>query len=133
MRAFADSFYFLALLNHNDPAHAPAIRRSSQLGLEIVTTRWVLVEVADALCAPLWRERVVAFIDHLARQPDVFIRGESDALFDRGLAYYRRRPDKHWSLTDCISFVVMEQEGLRDALTGDRHFAQAGFNPVFAE
>jgi predicted nucleic acid-binding protein len=46
---------------------------------------------------------------------------------------YRQRADKHWSLTDCISFVVMEQEGLREALTGDRHFAQAGFAAVFAE
>jgi predicted nucleic acid-binding protein len=41
---------------------------------------------------------------------------------------YVNRPDKQWSLTDCISFVVMEREGIADALTGDKHFEQAGFN-----
>jgi predicted nucleic acid-binding protein len=39
--------------------------------------------------------------------------------------------DKNWSFTDCISFIVMEQEGLIDALTGDHHFEQAGFNALF--
>ncbi len=49
----------------------------------------------------------------------------------RGLDLYQSRPDKAWSLTDCISFIVMGDERLDDALTGDRHFAQAGFVPVF--
>jgi len=40
---------------------------------------------------------------------------------------YRRRQDKDWSLTDCISFVVMADEGLTESLTADRHFEQAGF------
>lgn len=133
MRAFGDSFYFLALLNHNDPAHGAAVNRSNQAGLEVVTTRWVLAEVADALSAPGWRQKVVRFVDHLARQPDVFIRDDSDALFKRGWELYGNRPDKYWSLTDCVSFVVMEQEGLGEALTGDRHFDQAGFVAVFAE
>jgi predicted nucleic acid-binding protein len=51
----------------------------------------------------------------------------SDELFVRGFDLFRRRPDKEWSLTDCISFVVMGDEGLADALTADRHFEQAGF------
>jgi hypothetical protein len=45
----------------------------------------------------------------------------------KGVQLYAQRPDKEWSLTDCISFVVMTQEGIFDALTGDRHFEQAGF------
>ena len=53
-------------------------------------------------------------------------------LFERGLALYNARPDKEWSLTDCISFVVMADEGLTDALTGDRHFEQAGFTALLA-
>jgi hypothetical protein len=48
-------------------------------------------------------------------------------LFDRGVALYESRPDKEWSLTDCISFVVMADHGITEALTGDRHFEQAGF------
>ena len=48
-------------------------------------------------------------------------------LFDAGVELYVRRPDKAWSLTDCISFVVMREHGMNEALTGDRHFEQAGF------
>ena len=48
-------------------------------------------------------------------------------LFDEGFDLYCRRPDKDWSLTDCVSFVVMQQRGLREAFTADRHFEQAGF------
>ena len=46
---------------------------------------------------------------------------------DAGLALYANRTDKDWSLTDCISFVVMNERGITDALTGDHHFEQAGF------
>ena len=48
-------------------------------------------------------------------------------MFQRGLRLYEERPDKEWSLTDCLSFVVMKDENLREALTGDQHFEQAGF------
>ena len=56
----------------------------------------------------------------------------SDTLFARGFNLYRQRSDKAWSLTDCISFVVMADEGLNEALTGDRHFEQAGFTALLA-
>ena len=69
----------------------------------------------------------------MERDAELTIIPDSDALYRRGLELYGQRGDKHWSLTDCISFVVMEQEGLREALTGDRHFAQAGFVALFAD
>ena len=59
--------------------------------------------------------------------PGVKIVAPDQALLDRGLALYRARPDKDWSLTDCISFVVMEREKIAEALTADHHFEQAGF------
>lgn len=48
-------------------------------------------------------------------------------IFERGVELYHSRLDKQWSLTDCISFVVMSEEGIAEALTGDHHFEQAGF------
>jgi predicted nucleic acid-binding protein len=56
----------------------------------------------------------------------------SHQLFDRGIELFSQRPDKSWSLTDCISFIVMEEHGITEALTADRNFEQAGFVPLLA-
>lgn len=133
MRVFGDSFYFIALLHEDDAHHAAVSHYAHEHRAKVFTTRWVLAEVANALCEPALRRHVTAFLAHAAVHPSVVILRESDALFEHGLALYDARPDKYWSLTDCISFVVMEQEKLREALTRDRHFEQAGFVAVFAE
>jgi predicted nucleic acid-binding protein len=96
----------------------------------ILTTHWVLVEVADALSAPNYRVDVARFLRELSQDAGTEVVGPDEALYDRGLDLYARRPDKSWSLTDCISFVVMAQRSLTDALTGDRHFDQAGFRAL---
>jgi predicted nucleic acid-binding protein len=50
--------------------------------------------------------------------------------FDLGLSLFSRRTDKEWSLTDCISFAVMQQRNITDALTTDHHFKQAGYTAL---
>jgi len=92
-----------------------------------VTTFAVMLVVADALAAPTSRISCVQFLDSLAAQPNTTVRSLDDELLACGMALYGRRSDKMWSLADCISFVVMDQEGPTDALTGDHHFEQAGF------
>jgi uncharacterized protein len=131
-RRFADSFFFIAPLSERDACHHRAAEISRKSGVVIVTTRWVLAEVADALCAPAWRGRAGAFIGFVLTTPGFLVLGGSDELFARGMDLYRGRSDKEWSLTDCISFVVMADEGLAEALTGDRHFEQAGFKALLA-
>jgi predicted nucleic acid-binding protein len=131
-RLFADSFFFIALLNERDASHRRAADVSRERKAIIVTTRWVLAEVADALCTPSWRGRAGEFVDFILTVPDFLVHGASDELFTRGMELYRSRHDKEWSLTDCISFVVMADEGIVDALTGDRHFEQAGFKALLA-
>lgn len=123
---FADSFYFLALLNRSDEGHQRAVSLSSQRGGSLVTTAWVLTEVADALASPKHRRDFVALLRALRSDPDIEVVPADDELFDAGVDLYTRRPDKEWSLTDCVSFVVMEQRGIVEALTGDHHFEQAG-------
>jgi uncharacterized protein len=112
---FADSFCFFALLNNQDAAH------------QKVTTGWVLTELGDGLAHPLNRPSFLQTVDTLRAQSNVTIVPCNDDLLLAAIDLYRRRPDKEWPLTDCLSFVVMQQQGLSEALTGDRHFEQAGF------
>lgn len=126
-RWFGDSFYFLALMSRNDRAHAKAERLATECD-KLLTTAWVLTEVADGMAAPVSRRAAFERLLLVLRSDDnVTIVPASQALFDRGVALYVHRPDKEWSLTDCTSFVVMRERGLREALTEDHHFEQAGF------
>jgi uncharacterized protein len=130
--AFADTFYYLALLSESDAAHDQAVRLSRDVAGRTVTTAWVLAEVADALAAPGLRFLFLALYERLRRNPNVTIVPPTAGLFQEGVDLYSQRSDKAWSLTDCISFVVMRQRELTDALTGDHHFEQAGFRPLLA-
>ena len=132
MECFADTWFYVALLDRRDENHERVETYANALAEIQVTTRWVLAEVANMLCEDRARPAVAAFLRRIESEPLVRVVRESDDLFERGLALYEQRPDKHWSLTDCISFVVMKEVGLRAALTNDRHFAQAGFDAVFA-
>jgi predicted nucleic acid-binding protein len=127
---FADSFVLIALLNPADAFHDRAVEAIDALAKTLVTTHGVLVEVADALCAPGYRTEVAAFLNELGSDPGVEIIPPDPTWYKRGLDLYARRPDKSWSLTDCISFVVMTDRGLTEALTGDHHFEQAGFRAL---
>ena len=124
---FADSFYFLALLRREDTAHARALAASQHRTERLVTTAWVLTELADALAVPAMREGFPRLLAALRADPACRIVPPTQELFDAGVALYSQRPDKAWSLTDCISFVVMREQGISEALTGDHHFEQAGF------
>ncbi len=84
--------------------------------------------MADALAAPQQRPVFAALLERLLADAAVTIVPPSQELFERGVELFNDRPDKGWSLTDCISFVVMDQRRLMDALTADHHFEQVGFN-----
>jgi uncharacterized protein len=127
---FADTFYFLALLNSSDPAHGRAIEASCVAGREFVTTEFVLLELADALADPRDRSEFFAVRDAIINDAGFDIVPASTELLARGMQFYGARLDKEWSLTDCISFVVMADKRVSEALTGDRHFEQAGFKPL---
>jgi predicted nucleic acid-binding protein len=131
-RVFADSFYFLALFNPRDAAHDRAMKASAQLAGTLVTTDWILTETADALCDPVNRSGCAELINDLRASPYVEIEPASRAWFDAGWALYRQRKDKAWSLTDCISFAVMRERGIAEALTADHDFEQAGFKTLLA-
>ena len=130
---FADSVYFLAVLNRRDDHHDRAIEIGSQRDFRAVTTPAVLLEVADALADTQSRGAAADALMRVDARASIEVIPLDEDLFERGLALYSHRPDKAWSLTDCISFVVMEDRGIKEALTADRHFAQAGFVPLLAQ
>ena len=127
---FADTSYLLALLNPDDEFHAAATVASGKLDEAVVTTMWILTELGDALHCGRNRATFTLFLDTLGSHGDFEVVPASPELFQREVELFRARPDKEWSLTDCISFVVMTDKRISEALTTDRHFEQAGFKAL---
>ena len=131
MTVFADAFALIAWLNPRDNAHALVAAYLDDFTGRLLTTEWVLMEVADALSAPWARTTTVAFLQAVRADPSFEVVGYSPAVYQAGFNLFAARADKAWSLTDCISFGVMSENGLSEALTADQHFEQAGFQAVF--
>jgi len=127
---FADTAFFLALINSRDQHHERAAELNADLESPLITTSWVMLEFANALSGSRSRVQFERVLKGLREAPNVEIIAPDTGLFERGCQLYIARADKDWSLTDCISFVVMQERNLTDALTADRHFEQAGFNAL---
>ncbi len=124
---FADTFYYAALVNPKDAAHVRAATCARNLQRPLVTTAWVITELADGLNKIATRSVFNRLLAIIRADPKTPVIPADQSLMDRGLILYAARPDKEWSLTDCISFLAMQQQHISEALTGDHHFEQAGF------
>lgn len=131
---FADTFYWIALLNPDDRDH----QRVAAFDLEprrppLVTSEEVLTEFLTYFSGrgELFRRKAAMVAYTLLEDPDVHVLPQTSEGFAAGLHLYADRLDKAYSLTDCISMQIMRHQGLRDALTADRHFEQEGFRPLF--
>jgi predicted nucleic acid-binding protein len=127
-RLFLDTAYALALLNRRDRYHNAArglferVRRAR----EVWTTEAVLIEVGNSL-ARLNRAEAVIFIRSCYEAPNMRVVAVDTSRLRRAVQRYEERSDKSWGLTDCLSFEVMEDHALTEALTADVHFEQAGY------
>ncbi len=130
---FADTSYYIAVLSDEDAYHDAAITWSEKLLGRIVVTEYVFVELGNALSRSKYRDRYVPFVRQLLSDPGTVFIAASAALFHEGLELFAARPDQTWSMVDCLSFVVMKQRRLKEALTTDRHFVQAGFRALLRE
>jgi predicted nucleic acid-binding protein len=130
---FADAGYWIALFNPRDQLHTKAITVSHTLqGRPIVTSQMVLTEFLNhyaALGQP-FRQRAVQVVRSLQDDADVEVVPQTEAQFAAALTLYAQRPDKAWGLTDCSSFLIMQERGITEALAHDDHFHQAGFIPL---
>ena len=127
---FADTFYSLALLNKNDEAHARAFNYLNQFSGKLITSEWILLELADGLATSRHRDAFSITRTELLAADSVEVVPLDMAIHEEAIALYANRRDKNWSLTDCVSFVIMRQKGIAEALTGDAHFEQAGFRAL---
>lgn len=127
---FVDTGYLLALLSPRDELFARAQRWAVSVREPLVTTEYILWELVNALSAPIDRPKVHAAIAEVRSSKSWDVVSATPDLFAEGMSFHVSRPDKDWSLTDCISFVVMQQRGLQRALAYDYHFEQAGFEAL---
>jgi len=133
---FLDTAYAIALSSPNDEFHAAAVTLAAELeaqGTRMVTTSAVLLEIGNALSKLHYRQAAIELLSALRSDPSVETVPLSDRLFERALRLFSERLDKEWGLTDCVSFVVMQDRSLTSALTTDEHFQQAGFRVLLRE
>jgi len=134
MRAvFADTSYWLALLNTRDTLHHKAVVLSRQLSaVPLVTSEMVFVELLNSLSSGNPRERraVVSAVQGFRESDSVIVVPQTPEQFAMTFDRYKQSADKNWSLTDCASFQIMETERISAALTHDHHFVQAGFEAL---
>lgn len=127
---FLDTNGWLALLNSSDALHPAASAVWSDLirhGSTIFLTDWIVAETGNGLARTNARQRFPRAVALLRESPRVRLLSVSESLFQASLALYASRPDKNWGLVDCASFLVMQEHGITEVVTNDRHFGQAGF------
>lgn len=130
---FLDTGYLIALETADDQHHAEALRHWQTLTPSLpllVTTSYVFSEVVTFFNSRKFHSKAVEVGTRLLNSPSVHLIYIDEALFRTGWEYFKQHADKSYSLTDCISFAIMQQRGIQTALAFDRHFAQAGFTPV---
>jgi predicted nucleic acid-binding protein len=133
---FLDTAYAIALASTTDELHHQALALADELeasGTRLITTWAVLLELGNALSKVQYRHAAVQLLFSLQSDANVEIVPLAGPLLEEAMKLYSERPDKEWGLTDCVSFVIMEGRGIRDALTADEHFQQAGFRALLRE
>jgi len=124
---FADTSFYIAFANPKDRWHEMAAAIAYRWRGTIVTTEYILVELGNHLCDPSDRSVFLRMAEMIQQDPKARLIPATSGLLQAGLQLFGKRMDKGWSLTDCISFAVMEAHAITEALTCDRHFEQAGF------
>ncbi len=125
---FADTGYWLALLNPRDQLHGKVRSVSESLGqVRIITSEMVLDELLAGLSVPPARATAVSAVGSVLVNPNVEVVPQTSLQFREAFDLYKARMDKKWSLTDCASFNLMKERGIAEALAHDEHFTQAGF------
>lgn len=130
---FVDTGYCVAFFHSGDDLHRRAMALARRLPGPLVTTSIVLIEVGDGLASSSTRHLGTKFLERVRTDPNITVVPLTPELLERSIVRYVTRSDKEWGLTDCISFEVMEERGITEALAYDHHFVQSGFRALLRE
>jgi predicted nucleic acid-binding protein len=133
IKVFIDTSFVVALVSEKDEHHRQATELADLFdGEPLITTDVVLLEIGNAL-AHNFKEEAVEIIKQFLSSDEVEVIHLNENLFHEAISLYEKFSDKTWGLIDCVSFVVMKENGVVDALTNDKHFEQVGFNPLLRD
>jgi len=133
---FLDAAYAIALSVPKDMYHGKAITIAEELEsskVRLITSHAVMLEIGNALSKNKYRYAGVQLLRAIEDDPNITIISISESLYNEAFRLYRERSDKEWGLTDCISFTIMRNRKITEALTTDEHFRQAGFRALLLE
>ena len=134
--AFLDTSFAIALSSVTDQNHVRAVQLANQIEANknrLVTTQAILLEIGNALSKQRYRAAAIELLESLETDPNIEIVLLTNDLYQLALNLFKQREDKEWGLVDCISFIVMQDRGITDALTADTHFQQAGFRALLKD
>lgn len=133
---FLDTSFAIALSSVTDQNHVRAAQLANQIesnSTRLVTTQAILIEIGNSLSKQRYRAAAIQLLESLETDPSVEIILLTNGLHKLAFNLYKQRKDKEWGLVDCISFIVMQDRGIIDALTADTHFQQAGFRALLKD
>lgn len=133
---FLDTSFAIALSSVTDQNHVRAVELAHQLesnSTRLVTTQAILLEIGNALSKQRYRVAAIELLESLEADPNIEVVLLTNDLYRLALNLFKQREDKEWGLVDCISFIVMQDRGISDALTADTHFQQAGFRVLLKD
>jgi predicted nucleic acid-binding protein len=133
---FLDSSYAIALSSATDTHHQKALELAGRIQAAatlLVTTEPILFEIGNALSRSRYRQAAIHLIHAILHDRSIGVVPSNRDRFDQAMVLYTERADKSWGLTDCYSFVVMQERSITSALTADHHFQQAGYRALLLE
>ena len=133
MLAFIDTLFVVGFTNDRDQYHEKALELSEIYDQKhLITTDAVLLEIGNTLSGK-FRQQSIQVIENFLESEEIEVVRLNEYLFEKAFELYKNHTDKSWGLVDCISFVVMKEHGVADALTCDKHFVQAGFRALMLD
>ena len=133
---FADTFYWIALINPRDNWHTIALNYARKYTDDyLITTDGIVDETLNyfATKGAIMRRKALATYFQIRQEPNMEIISYTPQLRQAGIQLFDERPDKGYSLTDCISMIVMKQRRIAEVLTHDKHFTQENFRILFQD